>query len=284
MKLGYKSIVSYSTRPKRPSETDGVEYHFISNEEFNQKKKDGFFAETTSYIMVQGLVAYGYALKDVENNCDGIVVLNPDGLRQMKQKDLDITSFYLDVEEDTLIERLKKRGDNLAEYERRLATDEKDFMNIYNEVDFIIDGNNKTPREIALEIISRANDNGCNTLSKPLDTKKSQYENVVYVAHKFQNDINNIKRVEDIISKLVELYPNYLFISPIHSFQFLYTKVDYQTGLDMCLFLLDKCDELWIMDDYKDSIGVNGELEYAKRNGILHKTWDEDKIYEILGI
>jgi len=27
--------VSYTTRPKRPLETEGVEYHFISYEEFN---------------------------------------------------------------------------------------------------------------------------------------------------------------------------------------------------------------------------------------------------------
>jgi guanylate kinase len=288
IKLGYKSITSYTTRAIRlttiPPETNGIEYHFISEEEFGQKKKEGFFAETTSYETVRGIAQYGCSKEDVLRNPNGVIILNPDGLSQVKQKNINVTSFYLDVDQDTLIERLKKRGDNEEEYLRRLETDREDFENIHSEVDFIIDANNKTPRTIALEIISRVNDIGCNEFDKPLSINKPQYENVVYVAHKFQNDINNIKRVEDIINKLVELYRNYLFISPIHSFQFLYTKVDYQTGLDMCLFLLDKCDELWVFDEYSDSIGVNGEISFSKKYKIPIKYWDEDAIYEKLGL
>jgi guanylate kinase len=284
IKLGYKTIVSYTSRPKRPSETDGIEYHFISNDEFNQKKDNGFFAETTSYDMVQGFVQYGLAVEDIKNTPNGIAILNPDGLKQVKQKKLNTISFYLDVDIITLFERLEQRGDDEAEYRRRLSTDVEDFENIHSEVDFVIDAKDKLPRSIALEIISNINNVTNNEFDKPLTLRKPQYDNVVYIAHKFQNDIRNVKRVEDIISKLVEIYPNYLFISPIHSFQFLYSQVDYQSGLDMCLFLLDKCDELWVMDDYKDSIGVNGELEYAKKHGILRQIWNEDKIFEVLGV
>ena len=36
-KFGYKKIVTYTTRPIRDKEVDGVDYHFISEEEFEKK-------------------------------------------------------------------------------------------------------------------------------------------------------------------------------------------------------------------------------------------------------
>jgi len=155
IQFGYKPIVSYTTRPMRPIESDGVEYHFITETEFKQKQEDGFFAETTSYNMVDGKVFYGSAVEDIENNPTGIVILNPDGLRQIREKGLDVISFYLDASIETLIDRLKKRGDNEIEYTRRLKADQKDFSNIRNEVDFIISANDKTPYEVAIEILDK---------------------------------------------------------------------------------------------------------------------------------
>lgn len=284
IKLGYKPIISYTTRPIRPTEIDGVDYHFINEYEFLQKQKEGFFAEITKYNMVQGTVYYGSAVHDVEKASNSVIIINPDGLNQIKEKELNVTSFYIDVEEKELIERLKRRGDNKSEYERRLETDKNDFKNIHNEVDFIIDGNNKTPKQIALEILDRANNDSDTKLTHFLNLDKPCYENVVYISHKFQNDMNNAKRVEDIIYKLTETYPTYLFISPIHSFQFLYHLTDYQKGLDMCLWLLEQCDCLWAFDDYSDSVGTNGEIAFAKRHKIPYKIWSKEETYEKLGL
>ncbi|MBU5331705.1 AAA family ATPase [Anaerocolumna aminovalerica] len=284
IKLGYKPIISYTTRPIRPKEIDGVDYHFISEIEFLQKNKEGFFAETSKHKMIKRHVYYGSAEKDIENNSNGVVILDPNGLNQIKEKKLNITSFYIDVDEKILIERLKQRGDNEADYELRLENDKKDFKNIHNEVDFIIDGNNKTPKQIALEILDRANNDNDIKLTHFLNLDKPCYENVVYISHKFQNDMINVKRVEDIICKLTVTYPTYLFISPIHSFQFLYHLTDYQKGLDMCLWLLEQCDCLWAFDDYSDSVGTNGEIAFAKRHKIPYKIWSKEETYEKLGL
>ena len=37
---GFKSLITYTTRPMRPGEIQDVTYHFISEEEFNQKVKE----------------------------------------------------------------------------------------------------------------------------------------------------------------------------------------------------------------------------------------------------
>ena len=48
IKMGMNSVVSYTTRPPRKGEVDGIAYHFITKEDFLNKENQGFFAETTS--------------------------------------------------------------------------------------------------------------------------------------------------------------------------------------------------------------------------------------------
>ena len=56
---GYKTVVTYTTRPKRKGEKQDITYHFISDEEFNKKIDGGFFAEWKSYITNEGVWYYG---------------------------------------------------------------------------------------------------------------------------------------------------------------------------------------------------------------------------------
>ena len=134
--FGYKPVVSYTTRPARPGEVDGVDYHFIDKSQFRRMKLQGFFAETTSYNVATGETwYYGTCLKDL--NDDSVIILNPEGLRTLKQnKNLNIVYFLITANEETLRERLNKRGDNPEEAERRLKADREDFSDIGELVDF----------------------------------------------------------------------------------------------------------------------------------------------------
>ena len=44
-----KKIITYTTRPKRINEVDGVDYHFVSEEQFLKLKEENFFVETTNF-------------------------------------------------------------------------------------------------------------------------------------------------------------------------------------------------------------------------------------------
>lgn len=68
---GYKKVTSYTTRSPRVGEKDGVDYHFITTEEFKEKQKNGFFAEVGEY---NGWF-YGSAVEDCTN--DKVAVLPP---------------------------------------------------------------------------------------------------------------------------------------------------------------------------------------------------------------
>ena len=131
-----KSIVSYTTRPPREHETEGVEYHFISKEEFLQKEEQGFFAETASYNVASGETwYYGSAVEDLSD--DKVIIVNPHSLEQLRKiKSLNPIAFYITVGEETIWNRLRERGDNAAEARRRLNEDDIDFADISKNVDF----------------------------------------------------------------------------------------------------------------------------------------------------
>lgn len=138
IKLGYNSIVTYTTRPPRLGEVDGIAYHFITKEDFLAKESDGFFAETTSYNVASGETwYYGSAIKDLTDN--KVMIANPEGLRQIKKiSSLNPIAFYLMADEETIWNRLRQRGDDAAEARRRLNADDMDFAGIVNDVEFCL--------------------------------------------------------------------------------------------------------------------------------------------------
>lgn len=100
---------------------------------------------------------------------------------------------------------------------------------------------------------------------------KTQYEKIVYIAHPYGGSIENEKKVAQIIRELTRKYPSYLFVSGIHAFSFAYFDVEYQKGLNMCLWLLNKCDSVWVYGDWKNSKGCHAEIDFCKRHSILYK-------------
>ena len=148
---GLKRIVTYTTRPKRPNEIDGIDYHFLSKDEFLRKEASGEFIEIAKYNASFGECYYGSCAKDYTDN--SVIILNPIGIKSIKGK-IDSIIIYLDIKENDIKERAIKRGDNLLEIERRIIADKKDFKDIATLVDYTIHINNETPQQLA-DIILR---------------------------------------------------------------------------------------------------------------------------------
>jgi guanylate kinase len=151
MKLyGLKKIITYTSRPPRDGEIDGVDYHFVSIDKFKELKKQNFFAETGCY---RGWY-YGTPAKECTD--DKILVVTPHGLRQLKsKKDLNITSFYIDVSRKDRLIKLLERDVDIDESCRRSLSDVGQFDGIEDEVDYVInnDGYKKTVNEITTVIM-----------------------------------------------------------------------------------------------------------------------------------
>ena len=145
----YKKLITYTTRPMRKGEIQDKTYHFISDEEFLKKKEEGFFLECNEFNTVDGIWRYGSAKEDYLNATDDtVIILTPSGLSALKvyiarqKADIDIVPIYIYSNNNTIEKRLKKRGDNKEEADRRIKADNVDFDGVQNVVDRIFYNNN----------------------------------------------------------------------------------------------------------------------------------------------
>ena len=149
---GFKRVITYTTRPIGEGEVDGVNYHYISNEEFNQKEEKGFFIESKSYKTAMGDWKYGTAMEDIRHADDkSVIILTPEGYLDMLvqlnihpslfviKKPL-IQSYYIYAGEGVIRERLKSRGRGETEDEinRRIEVDSLDFIHTEALADFTV--------------------------------------------------------------------------------------------------------------------------------------------------
>jgi len=150
---GFEKIVTYTTRPKRRGEKDGVDYNFLSLDTFEAMESMGMFAEVTEYNADFGYCKYGSSIYDYrEDDKDKVVVLNPEGAKMVKEvakeEDLDVCAIMLSVPKEVLLERAKARGDKMREVKRRIQEDEQKFKDAEAITDSIIElPNDATPYE-----------------------------------------------------------------------------------------------------------------------------------------
>ena len=130
--LGFKFIVSTTSRPMRDGESEGNPYHFISDEEFQRKIANGDFIEYREYKTNGGNWHYGVEKSVVIDNECYVAVLDIVGLREFKKQFGDrVFSIYLLVDYDERLRRCVSRGDfNEKEWKRRAISDDEMFDNV----------------------------------------------------------------------------------------------------------------------------------------------------------
>lgn len=115
--------VSHTTRPRRPGERDGVDYHFVTEREFRRLAEKGGFLEYAEY---SGRL-YGTSWASLEQardrGLDVLLEIEIQGARQVRERLAEATLvFLLPPMLATLEERLRARGTDAPEaIERRLA-------------------------------------------------------------------------------------------------------------------------------------------------------------------
>jgi guanylate kinase len=121
IKTGYQFPLTYTTRPARNGEIDGVHYHFISEDEFKTKISND---EMYEYVVFNEWY-YGRTKEDFY--AGNLLIMTPAGVSQMTEEDRK-SSFiiYLNIDENIRKERLSERND-ADSTERRLKADYEDF-------------------------------------------------------------------------------------------------------------------------------------------------------------
>ena len=139
--LPIERIITTTTRPMRPSESDGRPYRFISREAFEEGLKRGDFIE---YARHYGGEYYGVAKREVERVRDsgkvGIWKVDWQGVRNIKAIFPSVQAILITAPLDVLEARLRRRDPDRSEaslrermaYSRQFA----DHLDLY---DFVVE-------------------------------------------------------------------------------------------------------------------------------------------------
>ena len=136
--LGFS--VSYTTRPPRPGETDGIEYNFVEKATFQEMIALDEFAE---YAMVHGNM-YGTSARRVAEAIEGgrdlLFDIDYQGGRQLRQKFPDdvVLVFILPPSLKELELRLRGRGTDSDEVIDRRIRVAREELRHYDEYDYLV--------------------------------------------------------------------------------------------------------------------------------------------------
>lgn len=141
--------ISTTSRPIRSGEKNGVDYYFISKEEFAKKSLENKFWDEVVYHAFKNdkLEDWYYGLEKDKNdllNKDYIIACDLPRLRQLKAQLGDkVVSIYIDTPTDQrrLRAMAREKNFNLLEWERRVSDENYVFENIEKEVDYFVTNN-----------------------------------------------------------------------------------------------------------------------------------------------
>lgn len=151
----YEKIVSHTTRAIRGDEVDGVDYYYVSEDEFDKMRLNDELVEHATF----NNWSYGISKKEIEDKKDAVVVVNPAGLRRLRKFNIPMSVFYVVCDDKTRYKRSIDRGDDIVEIALRSRSDTDCFSGIEDEVDRILLGTNTVESNAVevFEVVARKN-------------------------------------------------------------------------------------------------------------------------------
>ncbi len=155
---GLTPSISLTTRRPRNGEAEGIDYQFVSDEEFQRSLEADQRAEWARVFDARYGTPRGPLQDAVRTGCDILLDIDIQGARQLRARyPTDaVTIFVLPPSFEELEERLRKRGTEDAEaIARRLKRAREEFA-AYPEYDYLIINANLDDSLAALRAIIKA--------------------------------------------------------------------------------------------------------------------------------
>ncbi len=107
-----KRIITYTSRAARSDEIDGIDYHFVTTQDFEQKIKEGFFLEwSKAYGNYYGVSSS--FLSDLKRGIACVAIVDQNGAKTLKARlPNSVAIWILTPDIGLLKQRLKARGKN----------------------------------------------------------------------------------------------------------------------------------------------------------------------------
>ena len=155
--FGIEKAITTTTRIPRINEKNGVDYFFVTKEEFQALAKQGRFVETTEY---NGNF-YGCGKDQISDS--KIVIVDPNGLKSfVNLGNRRIITFFMDASEETRFQRMIERGDKKEDSLARIELDRTDFSykNI-GKTNYVINTENSNAKALATTVYKKYIDSLC---------------------------------------------------------------------------------------------------------------------------
>ena len=136
---GMRLSVSYTTRPPRPGERDGVDYHFVDEAKFRALNDAGEFLEHAHVHGNWYATSATWLAREVQAGHDVLLEIDWQGARQVRKLIAGaVLVFILPPSLASLEDRLKKRGQDAPEVIVRRLEAAREEMRHCGEFDYVI--------------------------------------------------------------------------------------------------------------------------------------------------
>lgn len=145
-------IVSYTTRPPREGEVNGVNYHFITGEEFGELVVSGKMFEASCF----NDWFYGTGVDSLKEDKLNIGVFNPEGIESLMQhSNVNLTVIRVWASDKNRLIRQLNREEfpDVDEIIRRYKADREDFDTL-NFPHYIVDNNTLEGMQESLRLLN----------------------------------------------------------------------------------------------------------------------------------
>lgn len=138
---GFHYVPDVTDRPQRPNELSVKKDHiFVSRETWSKLFDKGCFCVSRSFKTMDRDYSYGYFENiwrdNFEADTNAIAVMGPSLIMEFIQKDLidEKTTVIFDMDTNAAVcrERMKNRGDDMDEINRRISRDMQDLASLYD--------------------------------------------------------------------------------------------------------------------------------------------------------
>jgi guanylate kinase len=165
--------VSHTTRPMRPGEVDGVNYHFVSREAFVERLEHGEFLEHAEVFGNLYGTSQRWVEQTLEDGYDLILEIDWQGAQQVRHLMPQAKSiFILPPTQEALRQRLTNRGQDSDEVIDKRMREAVSEMTHYVEYDYLVINDDFAHALVDLQSIFRAN-------QLRQETQQQRFENLL---------------------------------------------------------------------------------------------------------
>lgn len=161
-KIDADFVISFTTRPKRENEINGIDYYFLSNDKAEDCILTGKTIAERAYIphssVGQNYWYYGLFLSDlIIGKNKKLIIADPLVIQEIKQNFKNVKVIYLDISKEEQEKRLKSRGEKLNDEQiRRMLDDDMKFKRSLTTWDYRLDAT-KSLEDLQKELVSIVN-------------------------------------------------------------------------------------------------------------------------------